>query len=87
MPQRRTSIKALRVNQKRYRRNRRIKNDLKKTIKKFQAFLTQKNNTEAVSTLRIVFKKLDKAVKNNLLHKNTAARRKSRFSRLLQNKA
>lgn len=62
-----------------------IKTEIKKTVKKFQDFVAQKNKNEAVSTLRILFKKFDKAVKTNLFHRNTASRRKSRFSRLLKN--
>ena len=85
MPQRRTAIKALRINDKRHARNLDIKTDLKKTIKKYLASLEKKNAAEAKTNLQIVYKKLDKAVKRNILHKNTAARRKSRFTKLLTN--
>ena len=87
MPQRLTAIKSLRINQKRHNSNLQIKTDLRKTIKKFKALLDQKNLEEAKSVLKIVYKKIDKAVKRNILHRNTAARRKSLFSRLLTSKA
>ncbi len=61
-----------------------IKSELKRTVKKFQELISQKNKAEAKSALQILFKKFDKAVKINLLHRNTAARRKSFFSRRFQ---
>lgn len=83
MPQRRCAVKELRKNQAHWIHNHGIKTDLKKTIKKYLGLIEQKNKPEAATTLRIVYKKLDKAAKRNILEKNTAARRKSRFSRLL----
>ncbi len=81
MPQRRNAIKALRINRKKHLHNLDVKTDLKKTIKKFKAALEAKDKNEAQSTLKLLYKKIDKAAKRNLLHKNTAARRKSVFSR------
>lgn len=83
MPQRKSGIKSLRVDKKRRFHNLDIKSDLKKTIKQFQKLVDQKNTAEAKPALKTVYKKLDKAVKRNILHKNTAARRKARFSKLL----
>ena len=60
-----------------------IRTELKKTIKKYLLAISAKNKTEASGDLRIVYKKLDKAAKRNIIDKNTASRRKSRFSRLL----
>ena len=62
-----------------------IKTDLRKTTKKFIAAVESKNNDEAKSSLQILQKKLDKAAKRNILHKNTAANRKSKFSKQLAN--
>ena len=87
MPQRRTSIKALRQTEKRKLHNLDIKTDLRKTIKKFLASVSSKNATEAQTNLKLVFKKLDKAAKRNIMHKNTAAHRKSRFSKLVKSLA
>ena len=83
MPQRRCAVKDLRKNDHRHSHNLDIKTDLRKTIKKYLGLIEQKNKPEAASTLKIVHKKLDKAAKRNVLPKNTASRRKSRFSRLL----
>ena len=57
-----------------------LKLRLKKTIKKFLVSVTSNNKPEADTQLKAVYKKLDKAAKRNLIHKNTVARRKSRFS-------
>ena len=83
MPQRRTAIKALRINQKKHLSNLDIKTDLKKTVKKFKSLIIAKNTAEAKETLKLLYKKFDKAAKRNILHKNTAARRKSHFTGLL----
>ncbi|MFH1359773.1 MAG: 30S ribosomal protein S20 [Candidatus Omnitrophota bacterium] len=87
MPQRKSGIKALRVNKRRRMRNLDIKTELKKTIKNYQGLVAQNKIAEAKEALRIVFKKLDKAVKCHVLYKNTAAHRKSRFSKLLLKKS
>ncbi len=82
MPQRRTSIKELRKNQTRHMRNLDIKTDLKKTVKKFLV-AAKDQKSEAKDLLKTVYKKLDKAAKRNVMHKNTASRRKSRFAKLV----
>lgn len=87
MPQRKSGIKELRKNRRQRMHNLDIKTDLKKTIKKYVASVEENKTTEAADNLKVVFKKLDKATKVNILHKNTAARRKARFSRLLASKA
>ena len=84
MPQRKSGVKELRKNQTRRLHNLDIKTDLKKTIKKFLASANAKNTTEAQADLKLVYKKLDKAAKRNIIHRNTASRRKARFSRLLK---
>ncbi|MCK5579972.1 MAG: 30S ribosomal protein S20 [Candidatus Omnitrophica bacterium] len=81
MPQRRSAIKELRKNRKNRLHNLDIKTDLKKTIKKFTASVEQKNSEEAKENLKTVYKKIDKAAKRNILHQNTASRRKSKFSK------
>lgn len=82
MPQRRTAIKDLRKNRARHLRNLDLKTDLKKTIKSFTAATSSKSK-DASALLKTVYKKLDKAAKRNIMHKKTAARRKSRFAKLL----
>jgi small subunit ribosomal protein S20 len=82
MPQRRTAIKDLRKAHTKHLHNLDIKTDLKKTLKKFTTAVTEKN-ADAKELLKTVYKKFDKAAKRNVMHKKTAARRKSRFAKSL----
>ena len=83
MPQRRSGIKELRKNKSKRSRNLDRKTELKKTIKKFKDLVNTKNFEEAASALKLVYKKLDKAIKSNLISKNTASRRKSRLTKFM----
>ncbi|MDD5005083.1 MAG: 30S ribosomal protein S20 [Candidatus Omnitrophica bacterium] len=80
MPQRKCAAKRLRVDKKRRLRNIRIKEDLKKSLKKLQSLLAAKNIEEVKKALKEAISKLDKAVSKGLLSKNTASRKKSRLS-------
>jgi len=87
MPRRKTSLKRKRADKVRHARNLKIKLDLKKAIKKFQSLLSAKNLAEAKTLLQKVYAKLDKAAKKNILHSNTANRKKSRLMRRLRKAA
>ena len=82
MPQRRTAIKDLRKAHTKHLHNLDIKTELKKTLKKFTVAVAEKK-ADAKDLLKDVYKKFDKAAKRNVMHKKTAARRKSRFARAL----
>ena len=84
MPQRKSGITELRKNYKKRMNNLDIKTDLKKTVKSFLAAIEDKNKGDAVTRLKSVYKKLDKAAKRNILHKNTVSRRKSHYSKALK---
>ena len=83
MPRRKTSLKRKRADKKRHLRNLKIKQKLKKTIKKFQALLMAKNINEAKTLLREVFSQLDKAAKKRIIHPRTSDRKKSRLMKRL----
>ena len=85
MPQRRNAKKELRKTSKHLSHNLDIKTDLRKTIKKLLLAVKDKNVEEAKATLKLVYKKIDKAAKRHLLHKNTASHRKSRLSKAVLN--
>ena len=80
MPQRKCAAKRLRADKKIRLRNIRVKDDLKKTLKKIQSLLAAKNAEEAKKALQDASSKLDKAVSKGLLSKNTASRKKSRLA-------
>jgi small subunit ribosomal protein S20 len=81
MPHRHCALKKLRKDKKRRLRNLKIKRDLKKTIKKFQALLESKDIESARSFLSKVYSKLDKAAKKRVIHPNKARRLISRLTR------
>ena len=83
MPQRRTAIKDLRKNHTKHMHNMDIKTDLKKTLKSFIS-ATKDKKADSQALLKTVYKKLDKAANRHVLHRKTAARRKSRFAKLLK---
>ena len=87
MPRRRTSLKSNRINKRKHARNLKVKLQLKKTIKKFQALLLEKKSGEAKTFITKVFSHLDKAAKKNIIHPATANRRKSRLMRRLSKSA
>ena len=87
MPRRKTSLKRKRQDKKRRLRNLKIKQQLKKTVKKFQALLAAKNPAEAKALLTKVFSQLDKAAKKNIIHPRTADRKKSRLTKRLTRSA
>jgi len=64
-------------------RNKVIKSALKTSIRKYEAALADGNKELAAATYREAVAKIDKAVAKGIMHKNTAARRKSRYTRLL----
>ncbi len=79
MPAIKSAKKKLRVDRKRESANKKIKALVNITIKKAQRKPTQKSIQEAFSII-------DKEVKKNIIHKNKAARIKSRLSKLLNKK-
>jgi small subunit ribosomal protein S20 len=81
MPRRRSSLKRKRADKKRHLKNLKIKRELKKVLKKFQALVSSKKVEEAKAFLKKVYSKLDKAAKKGILHRNTADRKKSRLTR------
>lgn len=84
MPQRRSGLKRLRVDRKKHLHNLKLRTELKKTVKKFLSFITDKKIEEAKNFFGKLISKLDRAAAKGIIHKNTAARKKSQFSRRLK---
>ena len=87
MPRRRSSLKRKRADKKRHLRNLKIKQELKKTVKKFHVLLSSKNINEAKAILQKVYSQFDKAAKKRVIHPKTANRKKSRLMKRLFLKA
>ena len=86
MPNLPNAKKALRQNKKREVHNRQYKNRIKKVARKIDDLIKDGKKQEAEKFLPIYFKAIDKAAKLNILHKNTANRRKSFYSRKVAGK-
>jgi small subunit ribosomal protein S20 len=80
MPRRRTSLKSQRASKTKHAQNLKTKQQLKRTIKKFQALVADKNSAEAKALLKSIFSQLDKASKKGVMHRGTTDRKKSRLS-------
>ena len=68
-------------NEKRHQRNIAAKSSLKTTTKKVQAAATSGDAEAAVTSQREAARALDKAASKGVLHKKTAARKKSRLAK------
>lgn len=73
----RSALKRLRQTVKRTLRNRAVKSRVKTLVKKARA-------TRDPEALRAAVKAIDKAAAKGILHRNTAARKKSRLMRAVQ---
>ena len=60
-----------------------VKSALKTAIKKFEAAVEAGDKVKAAEELSFVTKKIDQAVAKGILHKNTAARKKSQLAQKL----
>lgn len=81
MPNTKSAAKRVEVTRKRTLRNARIKSALRTAIRKFERALAGDNLEETRQTLRRALVAIDKAVTKGVLHKNNAARKKSRLTR------
>jgi small subunit ribosomal protein S20 len=75
----RSQIKRNRTNEKRRQRNRAVKSELRTRVK--SALNTAGDEEGGDEALRSALKKIDKAASKGVIHKNAAARRKSRLAR------
>ena len=79
MPNIKSAKKRVKVTEAKNLRNKAIKSNLKTTIKKADAAIENHENTD--EAVRLAMKKIDQAVAKGILHKNTAARKKSAIAR------
>lgn len=87
MPNNPNAKKSMRQTAKRRLRNRTQRSSLRTVIKKVRSSAESGDATAAAEAFRTATKQLDQAAAKHLIHKNAAARTKSRLSRLLKTKA
>lgn len=83
MPITKSAKKALRQGVKRKTGNLIYKKKIKKLVKELRNLVSKKKIEEAKELLPQVYKILDKAAKVGVIKKNTANRRKSRITKLI----
>lgn len=83
MPIKQSAKKALRQTAKRTLSNNAVKNSIKEAVKKLAREISAKKKKEAAEVLSELTQILDKAVKNNVVPKNSAARKKSRLQKII----
>lgn len=81
MPIKKAAMKALRQAKKRTLRNAKVKEGIAFLRRSVRKALESNSVKDAQETAKALVKKIDKAVQNNVLKKNTAARLKSRLAK------
>lgn len=80
MPNIKSAIKRVKVNEKANLANSQAKSAMRTTVKKAENAVAA-NAENAQELLQAAYKSLDKAASKGLIHKNAAARKKSRLAK------
>jgi small subunit ribosomal protein S20 len=73
--------KRMKQDARKHTANQSRKNRMKTETKKIETMIEQGDRDAVAQQLPVVFKAIDKAAKQNVIHKNTAARKKSSIAR------
>ena len=84
MPNTKSAKKRLRQNFDRRAVNRRIKTSLRTQIRKVLEAVESEEVEKAEQEFRVASQKLDRAGARNIIHRNKAARQKSRLQRIIK---
>jgi small subunit ribosomal protein S20 len=86
MPNTASAKKALRQNRKRRMRNRSQRSTIRTAVKNCRQAIDAGDKSAAQQAIQFAAKRLDQAAAKNLIHKNAAARTKSRLSKLMKSR-
>ena len=78
-----TGIRTLRKTRKQERINKAVKQKIRSLIKDLKDAVDKKDLDTAKKLLQDTFSRLDKAAKRKIIHKNTAANKKSKLNKLV----
>jgi small subunit ribosomal protein S20 len=84
MPIKKAAKKYMRVTVRKTEKNKIAKGLFRSAIKKTKEAVVKGNLVVAKEELKKAIKALDKASEKNIIHKNTAARKKSRLNKLVK---
>ena len=85
MPNIKSAKKRVKTDQIKRERNKDQITSMRTAIKKVKVSAKDENKEIAVQKLNEANKKIDKAVKSGLIHKNKAARNKSKLAKIVDN--
>ena len=85
MPNIKSAKKRVLVTQTKTLQNKMFRTQLKTDIKKYQAAVAAGDTALAQETYKAAVKKIDQAAARGIIHKNPAARKKSQFTKALNN--
>lgn len=83
MPNIKSAKKRVLVSNTKAQQNKMFKSSFKTVLKKCEAALASDNKEAAAAAYAAAVKKIDKAAAKGAIHKNTAARKKSRYTKML----
>jgi small subunit ribosomal protein S20 len=83
MPNSKQSIKRMKTDEKRRVMNKTLATSMKTAVKKV---MSAEDAATAAAALPIAMKKIDKAAKANVIHDNTAARKKAQLAKIVKAK-
>lgn len=78
-----SQVKRIKTNEKARLANASFKSSMRTAIKAVEAAVKAGNKEEATSLLVVAYSKIDKSVSRGIQHRNTAARQKSRITKLV----
>jgi small subunit ribosomal protein S20 len=84
MPIKKSAKKYMRVTERKTEKNRKIKGSFRSAIKATKESLAKNDIEKAQEFLKKSLKAIDKASQKKVLHKNTAARMKSRLNKTVK---
>lgn len=83
MPIKHAALKEIRKGLRRQAHNQAVRSELKTLTKRFLELVRARKPDEAKPLLQLIAKKYDGAASKKIIHRNTAARYKSRLTRRL----
>ena len=85
MPNIKSAEKRVKVIETKTAQNRAVKSRIASSIKKFKTAVSNKDVAEAEKLYAEVVSYMDKAACDNVIHKNSANRKKAHFTKMLDN--
>ena len=85
MPNIKSAKKRVIVTQTKALQNKMFRTQMKTDIKKYQAALASGDVAAAQAAYKAAVKKIDQAAARGIIHKNAAARKKSQFTKAINN--